>query len=372
GTADGGTGEIFVLPVGFRPDHTYLFDVISGGSQGRVDINSAGAVSMAAGSSNISFNEVSFYVGGGTGVGTASIQPYVSNSTPTAGTVSVASNVVMTGGSFDSDTLISSSPAGLVINSVTADSNAQLTVSVTPGATPTLYTLTASNGSADHFGGTYTYDAVAAGGGGIPGPVTFVETNTGDGDFTDILMTKPSGVVSSVDMIALIVEGRGNPTYNTPATWDAFADINGDDNHIRVFTKIADGSEAATLTLTSDTATIKHGWYLRIPNATAIDVQGAAQIQLGSISLTVAGITTTIDNTLAIYVQTLRDNRSLPFSVTAGAGWSESSQGGIVNPFPGNSATFGTKEMAVAGATGSLTIDNARGSPNASVVFSVR
>ena len=59
GTASGGT-DCFVLPAGFRPPNTVMFNVISNGALARVDVLADGSVEVSVGLPTVSNTYVNF------------------------------------------------------------------------------------------------------------------------------------------------------------------------------------------------------------------------------------------------------------------------------------------------------------------------
>ena len=180
-----------------------------------------------------------------------------------------------------------------------------------------------------------------------------------------ITLTKPPGVVAG-DLLVLIAMSD-----DTGATND-FQPVAGFDNPIKAFgtttgrvafsmySRIADGSEAATEDVVEFGANDKVGWYLRISGARAIspivdvgvpDRESNAQLH------TIDGITTTEADSLAIYMLAF-DTGFGSFSIdTGGPAWAEIDQLASRPVTNGCSGTIGQKTIAAVGPTGDVIID---------------
>jgi hypothetical protein len=61
GTVKNGTQDIFILPVGYRPNRILVFDIISSSGLGRVDITPNGGVSFVSGGNGfVSLDGITF------------------------------------------------------------------------------------------------------------------------------------------------------------------------------------------------------------------------------------------------------------------------------------------------------------------------
>lgn len=191
----------------------------------------------------------------------------------------------------------------------------------------------------------------------------------------DIPLTKPSGVATD-DLLMLIVVNEDN--VETTANWDTHSGWtrhfnHGNtsvDTHIAMYTRIADGTEGATETVTfTGGADYVCGWYLRISGAdttTPIHLVGSPD-QSGSnrSSATGPSITTTEDDCLAFGLVVFDGADSSPFSVS-GTGWPSSipTNQDLYTGTAGSrvSGAWVTKSMGTAGATSAVTITSGNAS----------
>lgn len=198
---------------------------------------------------------------------------------------------------------------------------------------------------------------------GIPVVESF---NTQTGLATNsITLTKPSGVVNG-DLLLIIL---GNDDIGSVAQWTASTKPTGftfvqesgsalSDSHIAYFWRIADGTEGATIVCPADFTNDYFGWYLRITgahNSAPIDITGPTDVEGPGATHVADGIVTTVDDCLAFYILAF-DGGDGPVFAVSGAGWSRSSELQAGTGAENASGTWGTKEQAIAGATGDATI----------------
>jgi hypothetical protein len=125
------------------------------------------------------------------------------------------------------------------------------------------------------------------------------------------------------------------------------------DVHVAIFTKICDGTEAATIDVVAESVDDLAGFYVVVENAG----EGITPWSWGTFTGTahvVTEITTPVNNALAFYLLGF-DGNETGFSV-AGTGWSEVAEESVGAAGQGIGLTFGTKDMATAGLTGDATV----------------
>jgi hypothetical protein len=138
-----------------------------------------------------------------------------------------------------------------------------------------------------------------------------------------------------------------------------------------IVTRIVDGTEGSTETFTFGSArniiiTIVH----ITGNATTspLEVLGTSYQGGSAASHTITGITTLTANSLAFYSFAYDENGTgLPYT-PSGTGWSET----VSTEIAGIGLSFGTKDMATAGATGDVTITPSRSDGANGVVFNIK
>lgn len=211
-------------------------------------------------------------------------------------------------------------------------------------------------------------------------------TATSIGTAESLTIDKPSGVEYG-DMLFLLC---GNDNDKVPGAfihqktgWDWHIEYgdNDSDNHVSLWTRIANGTEGTTETVDAYDPENMWGVYGRISGAQGIeaDKDGASLIfgspgyEWGSTTNSAPEITGLNVNFpwLAFYVLGF-DGSDASFSVS-GTGWSEEAevkQGGDSGTEV--SGTFGSKDMSDGGDTGSPTITSTVSDGSVSFVFAVR
>jgi hypothetical protein len=215
----------------------------------------------------------------------------------------------------------------------------------------------------------------------IPVIATKTANDTGGASVTTLTLTKPTGVAVG-DGLLLLVGGdqadQASPQWNAVSGWNRESTDGAatTDAHYGVYSRIADGTEDVDVDVTTANEGELYGWYIRmtgIDTAAFINVVGAAHIGAGNPAThEIDGVTTTVDDCLAIFILAFDGADGEPFDVS-NTGWSledEDHSGTEINEASG---CFGTKDQATAGATGNVTITH--GSPSgdggAGVVFAV-
>lgn len=181
---------------------------------------------------------------------------------------------------------------------------------------------------------------------------------------TSIDVTKPAGVVNG-ELLLIIVcsdDNGSDPGFEDPVSgWTTIMNVGNSvsDAKLAIYWRIADGTEGATQNIGMDTIDDVIGWYLRVSGVdqtTPINVSSGSQSSGNSSSHAISGITTTVPDCLAFYALCFDGADGFPFSVS-GTGWTETAEG--ETPSGDNtdvSGTWGNKDMAIAGATGTATI----------------
>ena len=149
----------------------------------------------------------------------------------------------------------------------------------------------------------------------------------------------------------MIVCTDANAGPTPPTGWTEEFDSSLNAVTIQLFHKIADGTET-DIDLGSTGQEVVAFW-LRVSGAGAVDLYGLSSNS--GTSHTISGITTTVANCLVIYGLAFDGADSATFNVT-GTGFTQSDTGNSLNGGAGVGGTWGTKEQAVAGATGDATV----------------
>lgn len=215
----------------------------------------------------------------------------------------------------------------------------------------------------------------------VPVQESIAATDSGGSVVGSIAAPKPTGLLSGELWLA---KGVSDATASAdhwaaaPSSPDAFTEIgeivtSAADCSFFLIRRVADGTEAATVTMSKDPGrsdTEMIGFSARISGintTTPLDVLGtAADNGAGSDAILAApSATTTQDDCLGFYVCASSNSDGAPFSVS-GTGWSESAErasgsGGAADV----SACWGTIDKATAGALGDATVT---GSTNARMV----
>ncbi len=190
----------------------------------------------------------------------------------------------------------------------------------------------------------------------------FQASNGGTTTSTNLVLNAPTGI-SVGELLLLIVgndEDAAGTTFNAVAGWNKIGEAGSGtpDAFIGAYWRIADGTEGASVTVTSADNQYWMGWYIRISGAdrtTPIDV---SQFQVGTGALTshpITGVTTTVNNCLAIYGLSFDGGDGNPYSVS-GTGWTESAEQQCSATGTTNGGCWGTKVQTTAGATGTATV----------------
>ncbi len=207
-------------------------------------------------------------------------------------------------------------------------------------------------------------------------PVVETQTSNTATAATEVRLTKPTDVAVGDVLLLIMVNDAANGTAQwddvnknprlvsdgSDAGWDlVHEDGNGNvDCHIAIFTKVADGTEEATLDVLHVTSCEVIGWYIRVSGVdttTIVNVQGAPDTSSNPNNSThvIPSVTTTVDDCLAFYALAFDGGDGAPFSV-AGTGWSESGDESAGGGPGGCDGTWGTLEKASFGATGDATV----------------
>lgn len=192
---------------------------------------------------------------------------------------------------------------------------------------------------------------------------------------TSITLTKPTGVASG-DLLLIIAgsdpDNTSGPHVNTPSGFTKIKDFGdaGTDAHIAAFYRIADGTEGATLSLTTVSATELYGHYIRYSGVDNISPLNVVSRDF-DLEIVLTGVTTTADNCMAFYCLAHDGANGSPFSAS-GVGWIERGDVAVGSSSGGVSGCWGTKEMPTAGATGSVTISPSSTDGTAAFQFAIK
>ncbi len=179
---------------------------------------------------------------------------------------------------------------------------------------------------------------------------------------TNLVLTAPAGIQVG-ELLLLIVENDYNaagPEFNAVTGWTKINEAGSatPDAFIGAYWRIADGTEGASVTVTSAHARSWLGWYIRISGADTanpINVQNfATSTGTGTNPQVIPQVTTTADNCLAIYGLSFDGGDGLPMSVDAA--WTERAELAYGTTTAGVSGSWGTKVQAAAGGTGTASV----------------
>lgn len=188
----------------------------------------------------------------------------------------------------------------------------------------------------------------------------FTSTNSGGTRVTSFNVTKPGGVVSG-DLLLIIAgsdDTGGSDSFGNITGWiKEYGEVDtGAGGSFAVYSRVADGTEGATETVTHDLAE-SFGWYVRLTGAdtaTPFNVKGTVATSTSN-SFAIGGVTTTAPDALAFYLLVFDRGNGVPFSVS-GTGWSETDEQQSGTGAADVSGCFGTKVQATAGDTGTATV----------------
>ena len=182
-----------------------------------------------------------------------------------------------------------------------------------------------------------------------------------------LAVTKPSS--SNDDLLLLICTSDATnatdifeTTEPGPDTWTHYIEAgNGtSDTHIAIYWRISDGTEASTATCdqTAGNDDQMVSWYLVISNVdttTPINADGGESIFSSGLTQSITAATSTVVNTLAIYIQATDGFDTSPHSVS-GTGWTETTEDVAGTAGDGVGSSWGEKEVASIGSSGSPSI----------------
>ena len=193
------------------------------------------------------------------------------------------------------------------------------------------------------------YRFAAAGGGVVV--EAYASTNSG-ASVTDQLFTAPAGITSGELLILNVVS---NAVRSAPSGWTTAFTFSASGINQHIFWKVSDGTETdVTITGTGYFC----GWYYRISGADTSDpfnVFGNPWTSLGTQG-TALEATTTIDGCLVFFIAGFDGADGGSFGFVSGTDWSIESEELIGTSSLSNSACFGYKILATAGATSSVIV----------------
>jgi len=176
---------------------------------------------------------------------------------------------------------------------------------------------------------------------------------------TQALVQAPTGIVAGELLVMMLANDLAHTDldpFNTPAGWtklDAFGGLS-IGCHVVVYFKIADGTEGATLiTWTGYSASESVSWMVRVSGASS-PIPTFTHSAATSNIFNVTNVTTTVDNSLVLYMLSFDGGDGDPFSVS-GTGWNIEDEGSF-GTAGGSSGVWGSKEMPTAGASGTAVI----------------
>ena len=178
-----------------------------------------------------------------------------------------------------------------------------------------------------------------------------------------LTLTKPTGASApAIGDTLLLLVGTDDPSdiqqfdQGSVGQGFVFRTEEGDsiaDVHAAIFSKVCDGTEGATVDVTSTGPDDITGFYIVVENAGSSILPFSWQITSGT-SHVIGEITTPHNNCLAFYFLSY-DGEDATFDVS-GAGWAEVAEEHIGAGTNGHSIVFGTKDMGTAGLTGDATV----------------
>jgi acetyl esterase/lipase len=183
-------------------------------------------------------------------------------------------------------------------------------------------------------------------------------------------LDKPANVQVG-DLLLIIV---GNDSRSNTDQWnnsslkpDGFTLINEsgnrtDDCHVAAFYRVVDGSESSSLSVPAQSTRDYWGYYIRVAGADTVDPIRAIGSDTNTAStasnIVIPGIVTSEDESLVFYNHCFDGGDANGFTVS-GNGWAESSEINAGTSGRHASGSWGTKEQAGQGDTGTATIASA-------------
>ena len=147
-------------------------------------------------------------------------------------------------------------------------------------------------------------------------------TNSTNGTASSITLTKPTGPIANGDLLLLLVGNENSANgegFDTIAGWTLELNYGsgGVDCYLGLYSRIADGTEGATIVVPFLGNDDGHGWYHHITGigASPIHLIGNSQ-ELVSNTVTVDAITTTSSNVLAFSAFSFDGSDSDPITQT--------------------------------------------------------
>lgn len=187
-----------------------------------------------------------------------------------------------------------------------------------------------------------------------------------DATVTTLNLTDPTGITSGDAILLIHCSQESNPTlpsHSTPSngTWTEIEQHGSSSSDVVVSAWIGDWDDVTgQLTLNQTSGAGISGWAIRISGADLadlIDGVSTAGDAGNATQHTIGGFTTTDANTLAFYVICSTGGDTGPHSINSGVGWTEQDDQAVGTGAGDHAASWGTKSMATAGATGDVVID---------------
>ncbi|MBN1162480.1 hypothetical protein JXA34_01910 [Patescibacteria group bacterium] len=211
----------------------------------------------------------------------------------------------------------------------------------------------------------------------IPVVEGFQATSGGADDMGRLTLAPPSGITAG-ELLIIIVgsdDAEAGDEFSIASGWTQI-DEGGNATaqaHIAAFWRVATGTEGK-VTVNAATFDDMFGWYIRVSGAninSPINVYNFTQSSTDTTSHAIPQVTTTENDTLVFYGLSFDGGDGYPFSV-AGTGWGERGEQTAGTGAENASGTWGTRDMATAGGTGSATVTCAVSDGAAYFQFAVR
>lgn len=187
--------------------------------------------------------------------------------------------------------------------------------------------------------------------------ITFRSMNfLSDSSGTTHACPMPAGVVAG-DVLIMIAHawGGGTPTLTTPTGWTSRGFHNPGADVFGCYTRVADGSEGASVTVTASVSTMSNIGILAYSGATGVDAVTDFGSTQSTATPTIPSVTTTVANGMVVGVAGFQGATS----ATPAAGWTErldhnasSGSGGLIYAMERAQPTAGVSPTAVVTGTG--------------------
>lgn len=167
---------------------------------------------------------------------------------------------------------------------------------------------------------------------------------------SSVTVNKPSGIVNTDVMIAVVAYASG--TLTTPSSWTNIFTTVGTNGTVAAYYKVAGGSEPADYTWsinTSGSLSVATVGFYNVNTSTPINISGSQANNTASTTMTAPSVTTTIPETMLLYLGGIADPSGGSTTVLPPGGMTEDSDAGA-----GTVTTYIAEEIVSStGATGS-------------------